>query len=105
MQKRGIRNYFVRYFSFLLLGCLMVTSAGCSNLHTGASVIDWIDFVKTDDGMYLGLSNGVLRDPDSVTQDVLGTVKKKLDGNVHNSAYVSNPETRLFWTQARSCIG
>jgi len=52
-------------------------------------VIDWVDFVKTDDGMYTNVWNGVLRDPDAVTQDVVGKVRKKLDGNVHNSAYRS----------------
>lgn len=69
---------------------------GCSDWQHRATVIDWVDFVKTDDGMYMGQWNAVLRDSDTVTQEIVGTVNKKLDENVHNPNYSSKPGDAAF---------
>ncbi|CAM4180205.1 hypothetical protein [Saccharibacillus endophyticus] len=76
--------------ALVLLACLTLI-VGCADWQHRATVIDWVDFVKTDDGTYTNVSNGVLRDPDTVTRDVVGEVRKKLDGSVHNPAYRSKP--------------
>lgn len=78
----------------LLIGLSML--GGCSDWQYRATVIDWVDFVKTDDGMYRGQWNAVLRDPDTVTQEIVSTVKKKLDENVHNPDYSSKPGDSAF---------
>jgi len=77
----------------MLLGLLI--AAGCSGPRYG-NIIDWIDFVNIGDTAYQGVYNGVLRDPDSVTDEVVGTVGKKLDGNVTDSGYRSRPGDAAF---------
>ncbi|OWR30782.1 hypothetical protein CDO73_09325 [Saccharibacillus sp. O23] len=84
MNKRIIKSKPTGLIAILLLGMLM--AAGCSGPRYG-TIIDWIDFVNIDGTVYEGVSNGVLRDSGSVTDEVVGTVSKKLDGNVTDSSY------------------
>lgn len=77
----------------LLLGVLM--TAGCSGPRYG-TIIDWIDFVNIGDTTYQSVDNAVLRDPGSVTDEVVGVVGKKLDGNVTDSSYRSRPGDAAF---------
>ncbi|WP_172253938.1 hypothetical protein [Saccharibacillus deserti] len=50
----------------------------------------------TEDGIYESVWNGVLRDPDTVTDEVIATVRYKLDENVHDSSYRSKPGDAAF---------
>lgn len=94
MQKRRAGKRQARFIPFILLLGLFL-AAGCSGPRYGG-VIDWVDFVMTEDSTYTAAWNAVLRDPDSVTDDVVATVKKKLDENVHDSAYRSKPGDAAF---------
>lgn len=88
MNKKIIKTKTTGLIAILLLGMLLV--AGCTSPRYG-NIIDWIDFVNVDDTIYEGVSNGVLRDSGSVTDEVVGVVGKKLDGNVKESSYQSRP--------------
>ncbi|OWA34048.1 hypothetical protein B9G55_17095 [Saccharibacillus sp. O16] len=87
MQRRRVGKRRIGPIPIILLLCLLVT-AGCSAPRYG-TIIDWIDFVTINDTSYIGLSHGVLRDPNQVTQTVVGEVTQKLDGNITDSAYRS----------------
>lgn len=60
----------------------VVYLSGCSNLNTnsihGHAVIDWVDFVKLSGDSYPGLFEGVIKDPNDVTIQVVGEVKFKV---------------------------
>jgi hypothetical protein len=74
----------------LLLTVLAMAVGGCSQIGNpieGNAIIDWMDFVKLNGKTYVGLHHHVIRDPDLVTDQTVGTVKFKLDGVVTNPHY------------------
>ncbi|GMK46539.1 hypothetical protein PghCCS26_36680 [Paenibacillus glycanilyticus] len=76
----------------LILGLGAITYWALTRDHSqsikGNAEIDWVDFVKLNGHTYTGLYDGVLVNPDDVTDAVAGKVKFKV-GDV-----VSNPEYR-----------
>ncbi|MCQ6557545.1 hypothetical protein [Paenibacillus mendelii] len=70
------------------LTLVIVLLCGCSqNPFTGKASIEWIDFVKMNGKMYTGFRENVVKNPDDVTDVVVGEVK-------FNVSNVSNPKYR-----------
>ncbi|NRF94803.1 hypothetical protein HQN89_28320 [Paenibacillus frigoriresistens] len=71
-----------------LMTFFVVILNGCSNFNTnsirGNAVIDWVDFVKLSGNSYTGLFEGVIKDPNDVTNQVIGEVKFKVGDVVTN---------------------
>jgi hypothetical protein len=76
-----------RYLLFFGIALIIIT--GCTKdlnplRHT---IIDWVGFVKLNGNTYEEMYNGVISDPDLVTERVVGVIKFKVDGNVTNPRY------------------
>ncbi len=73
----------------LVLGILLFMITGCTKdlnplSHT---IIDWVDFIKLNGNTYEGMYNGVISNPDLVTERIVGVIKFKVDENVTNPNY------------------
>ncbi|MDO3413044.1 hypothetical protein QWJ34_24990 [Saccharibacillus sp. CPCC 101409] len=90
------RSIVIRIGSLCVLLTVLLSSTACSTLQHRSTIIDWIDFVKIGDDTYTGLWDGVLRDSDTVTDEAVGTVKKKLEGRVNSPNYRSRSGDAAF---------
>lgn len=59
-------------------------------------MIDWVDFVKLSGNSYTGLFEGVIKDPNDVTNQVIGEVKFKVGDVVTNPNYQTKAGDAAF---------
>jgi hypothetical protein len=77
----------------LLLALLVsLAAAACRNEAgpdeiKGNAIIDWVDFVMLDGRSYNGLYDGVIVNPEDITEQVAGKTKFKLSDVVSNPGY------------------
>lgn len=86
MKRSYQAKHLFRPVIWIIFLCATV-AAGCSNPLGPTIIIEWEDFVTLDQTTYTSLSEGVLRDADTVTNEVVGTVSKKLNDNVTDPDY------------------
>jgi len=77
-----------------LLG-FVLTACSDSSYRVVAD-IDWPDIVVTPDALYMALDNGVLRDPDIVTEEIAFTVEQKLYEHIEDPDYRAKPGDAAF---------
>lgn len=85
----------------LVLGVLLLSLLGlaaCRGVAAGSNVqIDWINFVQFGDIRYLATIHRIGRPPtDADRGPVFGTVKFRLDGNVHDPSYQAKDGDAAF---------
>ncbi|MDU0201176.1 hypothetical protein ACYEXS_23020 [Paenibacillus sp. MAH-36] len=84
----GIWALFVVFTS----GCSWVNS---NSIH-GNAVIDWVDFVKLSGNSYTGLFEGVIKDTNDITNEVVGEVHFKVGDVVTNPEYQTKAGDAAF---------
>lgn len=83
----------------LFLTAMAIVVGGCSqkmNPIESNTIIDWVDFVKLEGKSYRGLYNHVIKDPNLVTDQVVGEVNFKVAGVVTNSNYKTKDGDAAF---------
>lgn len=91
-----------RYFLFIIL-CLLL--AGCPKAEPGQrdydeingnAIVDWVDFVMLNGHSYKGLYEGVIADPEQVTDKAVGRTTFKVADVVSNPGYKTRDGDAAF---------
>lgn len=89
----------VKKWLFLSLIAAALAVSGCSQMINpikGNAIIDWVDFVKLNGNLYRGLYHHVIKDPNLVTDQVVGEVKFRVADVVSNPKYKTKDGDAAF---------
>lgn len=89
----------------LVLLFVFILNACSSPSYRVVAEIDWPDIVVTPDALYTALYNGVLRDPDTVTEEIAFTVEQKLYDHIKDPDYRAKPGDAAFLDKGTKLYG
>lgn len=100
LNKKELCKERIMRILMIMMG-LVVFLGGCTtgmntNSIRGNAVIDWVDFVKLNGHSYTGLYEQVLKNPNDVTDEIVGEVKFKVGDVVTNPNYKTKAGDAAF---------
>lgn len=95
-MKKVLEKRSATFPAALVLLLVFVLNACSGPSYRVVAEMDWPDIVVTPDALYMALDNGVLRDPDTVTEEIAFTVEQKLYDHIEDPGYRAKPGDAAF---------